>query len=218
MATIVFLDGVDPIAGSRQGVTFDKSQAGPYAKKRPSPTNPQTQARNKLRAILKEANAYFWNLTWNQKNAWHLWADANGITGPYGCSGFQAACAGFFTVQLNARLAADPHYIIPPGNLPLAGVTFTNLTWIAAGIIRADFNPSPAGANNRVFLRQALPGPGYRRWSKADGYIAEVSGLNQTSPMFFTPKFLHWPGWNGRYWTGTQETTGRRSTEDLWDL
>lgn len=218
MATIVFLDGVDEIIGSRRGVTFDKSQAGNYAKKRPSPINHQTNPRMILRTILKATNQYYWNLTAAQRTAWANWAQANNITGPWGMRKHQQGCAGFFAVELNARLAGDPFYIVPPGNLPLAGVTFTNLVRIDKDTIRATFNPSPAGANNRIFLRQTLPGPGVRRWSAADGYIAEVSALNPVSPYDFTTHFQHLAGWNCRYWTGTQENTGRRSTEDLWDL
>lgn len=218
MATIVFLDGVAPIVGSRRGLTFDCSQAGAYVKKRPSPINHQTNDRMKIRALLKETNAYFWSLDWAQKRAWHFWAAANGITGPYGAAGFQAACAAFFTVELNAKIAGDNFYIPPPGNLPLVGVTFTALDRIDKDTIRATFNPSPAGAANRIFLRQTLPGPGYRRRTKIDGYIAEISELNSTSPHDFTTHFQHLAGWNCRYWTGTQENTGRRSTEDEWDL
>lgn len=218
MATIVFLDGVDEIIGSIKGLTFDKSQAGNYVKKRPAPINHQTNDRMQLRSLLKATNEYFWNLNNAKQLAWGTWAIANGITGPYGMSKHQAGCAGIFAVQLNARLAGDPFYQNPPGNLPLPGVTFTNLVRIDKDTIRATFNPSPAGANDRIYLRQALPGPGVRRWSAADGYIAERSPLNPTSPYDFQVHFQHLAGWNCRYWTGTQETTGRRSTEDLWDL
>lgn len=218
MANIVFLDGIDEIIGSRRGVTFDRSQAGNYAKKRPSPINHQTTARMKLRSILKATNLYFWTMTNAQKNAWATWAAANGITGPFGMSKQQAGCAGFYAVQINARLAGDPFYIVPPGNLPLAGVTFTNLVRIDKDTIRATFNPSPAGLINRIYLRQALPGPGVRRWSAVDGYIAERSAFNVVSPYDFTTHFQHLTGWHGRYWTGTQEDTGRRSTENEWDL
>lgn len=218
MATIVFADGVNEIIGTRKGLTFDRSQAGNYAKKRPSPINSQTNDRMKLRTLLKATNAYFWNLTNAQKTAWGIWAGNNGITGPWGMAKHQAGCAGFFAVQLNARLAGDPFYPNPPGNLPLPGVTFTNLQKINKDTIRATFNPTPAGANNRIYLRQAVPGPGIRRWARADSYVAERSGLNPASPYDFTPHFQHLTGWNCRYWTGTQETTGRRSSEDLWDL
>lgn len=218
MATIVFLDGVDPITGSRRGVTFDVSQAGAIAKRRPSPVNHQTNLRMQIRKLLKETNAYFWNLTAGQKTAWANWAQANDIPGPWGMRKHQQGCAGFFAVELNARIAGDPFYIAPPGNLPLAGVTFTNLTRIDKDTIRATFNPSPAGANNRIYLRQTLPGPGYRRWSVYDGYIAETSAKNVASPYDFTTHFQHLTGWHCRYWTGTQEHTGRRSDEDLWDL
>ncbi len=218
MATIVFLDGIAPITGSRRGVTFDVSQAGSIAKRKPSPVNHQTNHRMKIRTLLKATNEYFWNLTHVQRVAWAGWAAANEITGPYFANGFQAACAGFFTVELNARIAGDPFYPNPPRNLPLPGVTFTNLTRINKDTIRATFNPSPAGANDRIYLRQTLPGPGYRRWSVYDGYIAETSPLNPNSPFDFTTHFQHLAGWNCRYWTGTQENTGRRSDEDLWDL
>lgn len=218
MANIVFLPGIAEIIGSRRGLTFDKAQAGNYVKKRPSPINPSTTPRAHLRRILKDANAYFWKMTPAQKTAWAAWAQTNGITGPYGMRKDQQACAGFFTVQINAALAGDSFYTTPPANLPLAGVTFTNLQRINSTTIRATFNPSPAGASNRIYLRQAIPGPGVRRWSAGDGYIAERSPTNPTSPYDFTPHFEHLAGWHGRYWTGTQETTGRRSTETKFDL
>lgn len=218
MAIIVFLDGVDEIKGHRQGCQFDISQAGNIVKKRNCPVNHQTNLRMKVRSLLKATNQYFWNMDHAQKRAWFFWAAANGIDGPYGAPGLQQACAGFFSVQLNARIAGDPFYIPPPGNLPLAGVNFTNLTRINKDTIRATFNPSPAGAANRIYLRQSLPGPGHRNWKPLDGYIAEISDKNPVSPYDFTTHFQHLTGWNGRYWTGTQEDTGRRSTEDLWTL
>jgi len=218
MAVIVFLDGIDPITGSRRGVTFDVSQAGPIAKRRPSPINHQTNLRMKVRTFLKATNQYFWNLTYAQQRDWFFWANANNIQGPYNAHGLQQGCAGFFSVELNAVLAGDSFYVTPPGNLPLTGVNFTALTRIDKDTIRATFNPSPAGATNRIYLRQTLPGPGYRRWSVYDGYIAQTSPLNPASPYDFTTHFQHLTGWHGRYWTGTQENTGRRSTEDLWDL
>jgi len=218
MAVIVFLDGIDPITGSRKGVTFDVSQAGAIAKRKPSPVNHQTTHRMKIRALLKETNAYFWNLPFAIQVNWGFWADGNGIHGPYGAWMQQGGCAGFFAVELNARIAGDPFYPNPPGNLPLPGVTFTNLARIDKDTIRATFNPSPAGAANRIYLRQGRPGPGVRRWSIYDGYIAQTSPLNPNSPYDFTTHFQHLTGWHGRYWTGTQENTGRRSDEDLWDL
>lgn len=218
MATIVFLDGITPITGSRRGVTFDVSQAGAIAKRKPSPVNHQTTHRMKIRTLLKATNEYFWNLTLLQQKLWGGWGGDNDIPGPWGATGVQRGCAAFFTVQLNARIAGDPFYPDIPGPLPLPGVTFTALTRINKDTIRVTFNPSPAGANNRIFLRQTLPGPGYRRWSIYDGYVAEISAKNVASPYDFTTHFQHLTGWNCRYWTGTQEDTGRRSDEDLWDL
>lgn len=218
MANIVFLDGIEEIIGSRRGVTFDRAQAGNYAKKRPSPINHQTPARMQLRSILRLANAYYWSLTAAQRQVWADWGQTNGITGPYGMRKDQQGCAAFYAVQINARLAGDPFYVTPPGNLPLPGVTFTNLARIDQNTIRATFNPSPSGITNRIYLRQGTPGPGYRRWSQADGYIAERSDFNVTSPYDFTTRFQHLADWHCRYWTGTQEDTGRRSIEDLWDL
>ncbi len=218
MATIVFLPQQDAITGSIKGVTFDVSQAGPIAKRRPSPCNSQTNDRMRLRSILKATNAYYWTLTPEQMFNWAVWTANNVSLPPFGMDQRIAGCYGFFTVELNARLAGDPFYANPPGNLPLPGVTFTALQRIDKDTIRATFNPTPAGANDRIFLRQTLPGPGYRRWSFYDGYIAETSPLNPTSPYDFTTHFQHLAGWNCRYWTGTQEDTGRRSDEDLWDL
>lgn len=218
MATIVFLPAVPAFRGSRRGCTFDCSQAGPYVKKRPSPINSMTNLRIRVRSILKATNQYYWNLTAAQRTAWATWAAAQGITGPWGQTKHQQGCAGFFTVELNARLAGDPFYIAPPGNIPMPGITFHTLTRIDKDTIRATFGPPGTKADERIYLRQTLPGPGVRRWSAADGYIAEVSPLKPASPYDFTTKFQHLAGWHCRYWTGTQEDTGRRSTEDLWDL
>lgn len=218
MANIAWNPGVDAIIGSRRGVTFDNAQGGSYAKKRPTPVNHNTTPRSNLRKILKETNAYYWALTAAQRQAWATWAQANGITGPYGMLKDQQGCAGFYALLINARLAGDSYYITPPGNIPITGVTYTNLTRTDKDTIRATFNPSPAGATLRIYLRQALPGPGVRRWEPVDGYIAERSALNPTSPYDFTTHFQHLTGWNCRYWTGTQENTGRRSTETLWEL
>lgn len=218
MATIVFTDPADEFAGSIQGLTFDKSQAGAYVKKRPSPINRQTTKRMQLRALLKRTNQFYWDLTSGQRTAWANWAQTNSIAGPLGMRKHQQGCAGFFTVELNARIAGDPFYITPPGNFPLAGVTFTSLVRIDKDTIRATFTPSPAGANKRIYLRQALPGPGVRRWSAIDGYIAGYSGLDPNSTFDFTTQFQHLTGWHGRYWAGTQDIFGLRSPETLFDL
>lgn len=218
MATIVFADGVDVIKGSRSGLTFDISQAGNYVKKRPFPINRLTNPRMLLRRNLKAANDFFWALTAAQKNLWRAFAAASGITGPYGMTGILQANAGFFACAIVANDAGDGFPTVPGPPNPIGGVTFTALTWIDKDTVRATFNPSPAGANNHIYLRQALPGPGVRRWSAADGYIAQYSALNPNSTFDFTIKFQHLSGWHGRYWLGTQNTSGGRAVETLFDL
>ncbi|KKN03868.1 hypothetical protein LCGC14_1103450 [marine sediment metagenome] len=218
MAILVYDPTVDPIEKSLNGLTFGKSKGGIVVRRRPSPVNHQTTPRMTNRAILSTAAKFFWPLTNDQKKAWMVWGNANGIVKPFAQGPYQLANAAFLTVEVNALTAGDPLYIIPPGNLPLPGVTFTDLTRIDKNTIRATFNPSPAGPSDRIFLRQTLPNPGFREWKIIDGYIAENSALNPTSPYDFTTHFQHLSGWNCRYWTGTQETTGRRSVETIWDL
>ena len=173
MATINYLDGIDPIQGSRRGLTFDVSQAGPTVKRRPSPINHQTDARMNLRLILKQANQFFWNLTAGQKTAWANLAHASGVTGPYGMRGVQAGCAMFFKLQINNYLAGDGFYANHPPHNPIIPPTWLTLTRINTTTIRVTFNPSAAWISKHIYLRQGLPGPGVRRWSPADGYIAE---------------------------------------------
>lgn len=218
MATIVFADGVDEIVGSRRGITFDKSQAGPYAKKRPSPINPQTNPRMILRRNLKETNDFYWALNVGQKTLWTTFATNAGITGPYGSAGVQRGCAGFFSCAINARAAGDPFPVAPGAVPPIVGPAITALDRIGKDTIRATFNPSPIGAQKRIYLRQALPGPGIRRWSAADGYIADYSPKNANSPFDFTTTFQHITGWNGRYWVGTQNVQGGRAVETMFDI
>lgn len=218
MANIVFSEGIDEIKGSIQGVTFDISQAGNYAKKRPSPINHQTNDRMQLRRILATVNAFFWNMTAGQKTAWGVLAAAAGITGPHGMTKWQAGCAYFFKLELNAYLAGDPLYanhaphaaVTPPTNITLARID--NNT------IRTTFTASAQWVSKRIYLRQGLPGPGVRRWSPGDGYIAEYSGLNPNTPHDFTTHFPFLNGWHGRFWIGTQRSCGCRSAEALFDL
>lgn len=218
MATITFLNGIDPITGSRRGVTFDVSQAGSIAKRRPSPVNHQTTLRMFIRKLLKETNAYFWNLTAAQRTAWTVYAEAEGIPGPWGMKQHQQGCAGFFYLQLNARIAGDPFYIVPPLNGPLPNWTPLTLTRINKDTIRATFLPSPLQGARRLYLRQAIPGPGVRRWSTYDSYVVEYSPVAVNSPYDFTTKFQHLTGWHGRYWLGAQNVKGRRGIEKLFDL
>lgn len=218
MATIVYSEEVDPITHTLQGVTFATSQAGTYAKKRPSPINHQTTGRMANRSILSAAGSFFWSLTNAQKKAWAIWAEDNGIPKPFSVGMYQWGNAGFLQLQVPARAAGDSFYITPPPDLPHTGVTFTALTRIDKDTIRATFNPTPAGANNRIYLRQTLPTPGVRRRSSDDGYITQYSATNPASPYDFTTHFQHLSGWSCRYWTGTQETTGRRSSETLWTI
>lgn len=218
MATIDFLDGIDPITGSRRGVTFDVSQAGPTAKKRPAPVNTQTNRRLELRSIMHATNQYYWNLTPAQKAAWSAWGAANGITGPYGCAGVQRGCAAYFKLLIRARMAGDPFYNNPPNGIPVAGVTITNLIRIDENTIRTTFNPSPAGANNRVGMMQTIPraaaAGSFCEFPWCDGF----TGLNGTSPHDFTPYFTHRAGLQVIYRIGTQDVWGRRSTLDEYVL
>lgn len=218
MATLVFFPEVDPIADSRQGVTFSTGPAGTYAKRRPAPINRQTTHRQNTRAILSAAGKYFWSLPNGLKKLWANWGNANGITKPFPKGVYQLANAAFLCVEVPAKIAGDPFYATPPGNLPLTGVTFLTLTRINNNTIRATFSPSPAGTYHRICLRQAIPGPGVRRTEIQNGYLCEPSGLNPTSPHDFTTHFQHLSGWHCRYWVTTQETTGRRSLEAEFDL
>jgi len=218
MATIVFLDDVDEIIGSRRGLTFDMSQAGNYVKKRPSPINHQTNARMKIRSILKEANRRYWDMDPAKWILWAAWAQANDITGPWGQTKSQQGCAGYFSLIINVILAGESWYINPPVNQPLTGPTYTSLTRIDDNTVRAVFDPSPAPGTRRAYLRQALPGPGVRRWSAADGYIAEYSARNPNSPYDFTLKFPLLDGWHGRFWCSWQNAKGLRKAETLFDI
>ncbi len=218
MAVIVYLEGINVIKGSRRGVTFDVSQASWIVKRKPSPTNPSGQARNRTRSILKDCNTFFWALNMGQKALWSTFGGLSGITGPYGANGLQRACAAFFACAVNSFTAGDGFPVAPGPALPIVGVTFTNLLRIDKDTVRATFNPSPAGASKRIYLRQALPGPGVRRWEPFDGYIAQYSPMNPNSTFDFTTKFQHLAGWHGRYWLGTQNSLGGRAVETLFDL
>ncbi|MBA7484093.1 hypothetical protein ES707_19617 [subsurface metagenome] len=218
MANIVFFDDVDEITGSIKGLTFDKSQAGNYVKKRPIPVDHHTNPRMHLRALLKSTNEFFTNLTDQQKNTWAIWTANNVSLPPFGMDFRIAGCYGFFSIVLNAQLAGDPIYANHPPHNPTTPPTWLTLTRIDNNTIRVTFNPSAEWVHKRIYLRQALPGPGVRRWSAADGYIAEYSPLNPNSPHDFTTHFPHLAGWHGRYWTGTQRPCGCRSAETLWDL
>lgn len=218
MAVIVFDEGVHVIKGSKRGITFDICQAGNYAKKRPSPINSQTGPRMELRRNLKEANEFFWNLNPGQKLAWRIYGSNVGIDGPYGDQGDRKGCAAFFSCALNSAAAGDGFPPAPGAIPPIAAPTVTALARIDTNTVRATFNPSPAGADKRIYLRQALPGPGVRRWAPVDGYIAEYSALNPNSTFDFTTKFPHLLGWNCRYWVGFQNTFGGRATETLFEL
>ncbi|KKK52730.1 hypothetical protein LCGC14_3101980, partial [marine sediment metagenome] len=170
MAVIVFLPDVDEIKGHRKGVQFDISQAGNIAKRRTSGVNRQTDLRMEYRSILKAANQFFWDLNDGQKNLWFTFAIMSGIEGPGGQNSVQRACAGFFACALNAFKAGDGFPSVPGPPTPIGGVTFTNLIRLDKDTVRATFNPSPAGNQNRIYLRQGLPGPGHRNWKAIDGY------------------------------------------------
>ncbi len=218
MATIVFLDGVAPIKGHRHGICFDISQAGTIAKRRPSPINHQTTHRMYIRSLLPLTNQYYWDLTALQRTAWSDLAALEGVTGPWGQEGHQAGCAMFFKIVLNAQIAGDGIYANHVGHNPVLPPTWLTLTLIDKDTIRATFNASAEWNTKRIYLRQALPGPGQRNWKPTDGYITGYSGVNPNSPFDFTTHIQHLAGWNGRYWLGTQRTCGHRSAEELWDL
>ena len=124
----------------------------------------------------------------------------------------------FYKLQIPARQAGDPFYANHPPHNPTTPPTWLTLNRIDNDTIRVTFNPSAAWNTKRIYLRQGLPGPGFRRWSAADGYIAEYSELSPASPHDFTTHFPHLAGWHGRYWLGCQRSCGCRSAEELWDL
>lgn len=218
MAIIAYLDGVDAIQGSRRGLTFDVSQAGPIVKRRPSPINHQTDDRMQIRLILKQANQFFWDLTAGQKNAWKNLAAASGITGPGGDNSVQAGCAMFFKLQINNYIAGDGFYANHPPHNPVIPPIWLTQTRIDNNTIRVTFTASANWNLKHIYLRQGLPGPGVRRWAPTDGYIAQYSPLNPNTPFDFTTHFPHLAGWHGRYWLGCQRSCGCRSAETLFDL
>lgn len=218
MAVIVYDPSVDPILDSRQGVTFSLSQAGATARRRSSPINHQTDDRQTNRVILSTVGKFFWAMDNVQKGAWMGWANDNGMVKPFPLGPYQLANAAFLSLQVNSFTAGDALYIPPPGDIPITGVTFSALARIDQDTIRATFAPSPAGADLRIYLRQGIPGPGFKNLDQVDGYIAQYSQLNPNSTFDFTTKFQHLAGWNCRYWVGTQDDTGRRAVEQIFDL
>lgn len=218
MATIAFLDGIDPITGSRRGVTFDVSQAGSIAKRRPSPVNHQTNLRMYIRSLLPLINNYYWSTTPAQKIGWATWAQANGIDGPWGMKKSQQGCAAYFSLMLNVIVAGDSRYFVAPPNNPLWGPWYDSLTRIDDHTVRVVFHPTPATGTRRAYLRQAIPGPGVRRWSTYDSYIAEYTAPKPNSPYDFTTKFPLLAGWHGRFWCGWQNSKGLRAIETLFDI
>lgn len=218
MAIIDYDYTVDPIHGSRQGNTFTTSQGGATVKRRPSPINPGYTHRSSIRSIMSAAGKRYWAFPNWLKLHWTVWGENNGMTKPFPKGIYQLGNAAYLTVNVNAKIAGDSFYDGPPGNIPIPGVTFTNLVRIDTSTVRATFNPSPAGWGHRIYLRQAIPGPGVRRWDPANGYIAEYSARNPNSTHDFTTHFPHPAGWHSRYWLGTQDTKGRRALETLFDL
>lgn len=218
MATLVYDDPADEINGSRKGLTFSKTQAGTSVKRKPTPINPQPTDRMQNRLIVREAYEFFKNLNMGQKNLWEIFAAASGITGPRGATGPQAAYAAFISCAINNRAATHPYPTVPGPPTPIIGVNFTALVRIDQTTVRATFNPSPIGGTKHIYLRQALPGPGVRRWDHPNGYIAEYSAHNVNSPFDFTLKFDHLIGWHGRYWCSTQNEFGGRAIETQFDI
>ncbi len=218
MAIISYLPDVDEINGSRRGLTFDVSQAGPIVKRRPSPVNHQTNLRMVIRLYLRQTNAFYWNLTAGQKTNWGILAAAEGVTGPYGMTKWQAGCAMFFKIALNALIAGDGLYANHPPHNPVTPPTWLTVNRIDKDTIRVTFIPSAQWLQKRIYLRQSKPGPGFRNWNQYDSYIAEYSELSPGSPHDFKTHFQHLTGWHGRYWLGTQRTCGHRSAETQYDL
>lgn len=218
MAIISPLEGIELYMNSIKGCTFDTSQAGPIVKRRPSPTNPGTNTRNKYKAILQTVNNYFWQLTWSQKLWWAVEAGINGIEAPFGGGGDLAANACFIFLQVNVMAAGDSLYANAPGGMTITTPTWGTVTRQDDHTIRVAFTPLASWSDYRIYLRQALPGPGYRRWARIDSFMCEYSERSPSSPHDFTTHFPHLTGWNGRYWLGCQHYTGYRSAETLIDI
>ena len=218
MATIVFEDPDDEFTGRIRGTTFSISQAGHYVKRRPSPINSQRTARMKNRLIFRERYEFWVNLDSGQKSNWATFAALSGITGPFGRGGPEAGFAAFTSCAINNRASGHGYPTAPGPPVPIVGVNFTALVRIDLNTVRATFNPSPTGGTKHIYLRQALPGPGVRRWDPANGYIAEYSAHNVNSPFDFTVKFDFLAGYNCRFWCGTMNEFGGRSVETQFDI
>lgn len=218
MAIISYLDGVDTTRNSRKGTTYDTSQAGPIVKRRPSPTNPSRNTRNLYKTYLQTANSYFWKLTWSQKLWWAVEAGINGIEGPFHMAGDHAANAAFIFLQVNVLAAGDSLYANAPGGMSIYTPSWGTVSRIDDNTIQVAFTPLASWGDYRIYLRQALPGPGYRRWARIDSFMCSYSERSPSSPHDFTTHFPHLTGWNCRYWLGCQHYTGYRSAETLIDL
>lgn len=218
MAIIKYLEDLWFPYNSRYGNTFDTSQAGPIVKRRPCPTNPSTPARNKYRTILADVNKNFWGLTWDQKLWWRVQGSFLDITGPFGRQSDQKGNAAYVMLMVNVVAAGDDMYDDAPGDLTITGPTWGTLSRIDDNTVRITFTAGTDWSDKRIYLRQALPGPGYRRWAKIDSFMCEYSERSPTSPHDFTIHFPHIAGWNCRYWLGCQHYTGYRIDETIVDL
>ncbi len=218
MATIVFDDPDDEFTGKLRGLTFSKSQAGFSIRSKQTPINPQPTDRMKNRLIVREMYQFYANLDFGQKTLWAVFATQSGIPGPVGIGGPQAAFPAFVSCAVNARHAEDVYPPVPGPPTPIMGPSFTSLVLVDENTVRAAFTPSPIGTQKHVYLRQALPGPGVRRWDPANGYIAEYSAHNANTPTDFALKFAHKTGYHGRYWLAIQNDFGGRSIETQFDI
>lgn len=193
-----------------QGEWALRRKAGPCNRQ----TTPIMQNRTRLPLMHKNFDA----LTDPQKTGFSDWAWNNFIGDGIADRLDLHARMGYATSQLPALIAGDPPLITPTINPGFPGVNFTNCQLIDKDTIRLTFNPSPAGANFRIHLKQTLPGPGAKNPHIRDAYICGISALNAVSPQDFTTHNQHLAGWSARYYAITQHKEGPYSDPTTFDL
>lgn len=157
MAKVSLGPVVGQASGAIGGAVFSHNRYGPYIRRRATPTNPNTNHQQAVRARLAQSSTAWQALTAAQRAAWTAWAQVNPVVGSLGLAQILTGHTAF--VQIGARMGKagfdpldDPPVLPAPEPLNTLSLTPD----IGVGDFDLVFATTPLGAEDRLWINAAV--------------------------------------------------------------
>lgn len=199
------------VLGSIGANTFSHNRGGPYVKRRPYPTNPNSTRQQIMRTILSDLAKAWQTLSDTNKQQWNDWATTHPSKDSLGnainLTGFNAYMALNSIVRdMGLAAIATPPVADAPTGLATLTVTRTNDNTVSAA-----FSPTPLGAGRRIQLWQTLPSAGDRNDNFAQARVVGYSTANPATPVAITLSHPHPLGMTATYYGVVVNSDGQTS-------